>query len=521
MILNTTTTVLPRPGKNRAGLATEAEAPVEGKSTMNTNENTQVEKGMEIARTVAKGGETFSAEAKKLARDFLKRKRDQRDRVLPTFVEKLGDAMHVPVNADEHGLEALRRLVNDALAHPLNGVAPADALVLAHNAQIDTAEAIGANAQQPEIVDDEAIPPAAPEAQEKASAAVTPHIGIRQLDEALQQAEGRHLGDLCGWSIPGSRSKAEVDALATECGLADDFRFPKLTPNSCYRKAIQQVFNLGKKDHGKAMAVVVEDSAERIVHSIVTSRVVDDSTNDTVSAHDAAFRTEFKVGFDKVAYREGASAEACLVLEDPTNPLTVQLKDTYMELAEKYLSYDIRVAFQAAFRVWDACPVLPHGGLWYIPANRADKVRAWNRFMTGLGLVTAVIPCFDTAETIESLRQSTRNGLEAQLDDVLSLLDLYAQEGLGTVRTSTLEKRAEEFDELRSRAELYQAILGTTVDDLTAKITSAAQRLTSDISQRKADEEVEAEREEREKEEAKAARREERRAAKASASTAA
>ncbi|MEN6369525.1 MAG: DUF6744 family protein, partial [Thermotogota bacterium] len=289
------------------------------------------------------------------------------------------------------------------------------------------------------------------------------------------------------------------------CGIADDLQFPKLTPNSCYRKAIQQVFNTGKKDTGRPMAVVVEDSSEKIVHSIVMSSVVDDA-NDAVSAKDAKFRTELKVGFDKEAYALGATAEGCLVLEDPNHPLAEQLKTTYLELAERYLSYDIRVAFQAAFRKWDACPVLPHGGLWYIPSSRADKVRAWDRFMRGLGLVTAVIPTFDTAETIESLQQATRNGLESQLEDVLKLLGMYAAEG-ETVRTTTLEKRAEEFDALRSRAELYQAILGTTVDDLTAKIESAAKRLAQDISARKIEEDEEERRAAAEKASARAARK--------------
>lgn len=484
-----------------------------------TNENTMVEKGMEIARTVAKGGEAFGAETKKAARDFLKRKRDQRARVLPGFITKLGDEMHVPVNADEHGLEAVLRLVRDTIAITQNGVAPADAAVLAHNAQIDdAAEALDTDSQQPGTNGEEALDERhmdtnrianVPEISiEEAAARIkaSPHVGIRKLDEALQQAEGRHLGDLCGWSIPGSRSKAEVDSLAEACGIDDDLAFPKLTPNSCYRKAIQQVFNTGKKDTGRPMAVVVEDSAERIVHSIVMSSVVDDA-NDTVSAKDAKFRTEFKVGFDKTAYNGSATAEGCLVLENSTHPLAEQLKDTYLELAEKYLSYDIRVAFQAAFRIWDACPVLPHGGLWYIPSSRADKVRAWDRFMRGLGLVTAVIPTFDTAETIESLRQATRNGLESQLEDTLALLDLYAKEGISTVRTSTLEKRAEEFDALRARAELYQAILGTTVDDLKARVDTAAKRLSGDISKRRSEEEDEERREAEEKASAKAARK--------------
>ncbi|MEN6368593.1 MAG: hypothetical protein ABFD77_02720, partial [Thermotogota bacterium] len=204
---NSTTVVQPD-AQGGAGFATGAEASVERAAVM-TNENTMVEKGMEIARAVSKGGEAFGAEAKKAARDFLKRKRDQRARVLPGFVTKLGDEMHVPVNADDHGLEAVLRLVRDTISCAQNAAtppAPSDADVEA------AAEALDTDAQQPETADEEAL-----DETPKKKVAATPHVGIRKLDEALQQAEGRHLGDLCGWSIPGSRNKAEVDALAEAC----------------------------------------------------------------------------------------------------------------------------------------------------------------------------------------------------------------------------------------------------------------------------------------------------------------
>jgi len=473
-----------------------------------TTANDNVMTGLEIAKLVSKGKDAYDADTKKAARGFLKRKRDQRERVLPKLLAAVAVALGTP---DETSPEAILKAVTGA---PTKKAAKKAVPKTRRSKKVEAKpptdrqikKALAPNKPAPEKKETE------PETTEP-TPQPTAHVSVKAIADTLQQAEGKHLGDLCGWSISGTRPKDRVDNLAVLYGLEEDFHFPKLTPNSCYRKAIQQTFNLGKKDHGKAMAVLVEDSANKIVHSIVTSSVVDDD-DDAVSTKDAEFKTEIKVGFNKEAYRDGASAGACLVLEDETHPSAVALRAKYTELAETYLSYDIRNAFQHAFRLWDACPILPHGGLWYIPSIHAEKVRAWHGFMTDLGMTTAVIPAFDTKETLESLRQSTRNGLEGQLSDMMYLLDMYAREGWDTVRTKTLEKRVEEFDELRARAELYSSILGTTVNDLTEKVKRAGNRLTKDITKRQEDEAAEAEEKAKEKAEAKAAKKAEREAAK-------
>ncbi len=415
--------------------------------------NDEVEATLEIAKLVSKNSE-YSSDVRKAARNFLKRKRDQRAAVGPKFLAAVAP----------HASALLLKRINQALAEPSKADAPgqevgAEQIAAAPSPKFsDVLEESAGNAPRP-----------------------TATIVVKSVEEAIEQAEGKHLGDLCGWSLSGSRPKDLVEQLAAKHGLSDDLVFPKLTPSACYKKAISQVFTSGKKmEH---MAVPVENSTDKMVHALVTKRVVESEAG-AVSLKDAEFSTEIKVGFNKEAYRNGANAAACLVVEDDANPAAVQLKETYLELAETYLANDIRYAFQAAFRTWDACPVLPHGGLWYIPAIHAQKVRSWNEFMIDLGMSTIIIPTFDTVETIASLREATRNGLEGQLSEVLGALDYYSEQGWQKTRTNTLEARVADFDSLRARAELYQNILGTTVDDLIAKVKLAADRLTKDITVR-------------------------------------
>jgi len=310
-------------------------------------------------------------------------------------------------------------------------------------------------------------------------AAVVP-VRLASVAQVIAQEKGRHLGDLCGWSLSGNRRKDAVDALAMKYNLQDDLEFPKLTPNSAYRKAIQQVFK-GKAEGGKAMAVLVEDNPDKIVHSIVTSKVINKNDGNAVSARDATFATEFKVGFSKIAYTAGASASGCLMIENESFPQAAELRTAYMELTETYLHDDIRSAFQRAFGKWGACPVLPHGGLWYVPSVYAEKVRTWSGFLLELGMKAIVIPIFDTAETIKSLQEAARAGLEGQLADLVAALESYAR-NTDKVRISTLEKRMADFDELRNRAELYQSILGVTVEDIKQKVKTASEELRNSLA---------------------------------------
>jgi hypothetical protein len=482
---------------------------------MKTMTTTNVTKATVIAKTVSTMKDTFSAEARTAARKLLARANNEREAMLSRWVPAMASALGEKNPADAT-LETLAKIVGAASVAPIPTTAPT-----APKAKAEPKAAPKAK-DEPKVEPKPApapapapVTPAKPKVEAKPATNAKAHAPkIADVAKAISQAEGKHLGDLCGWALTGSRPKADVERLADAYGLTDDLAFPKLTPNACYRKAIQQVFSVGTKDQRRAMAYLVEDSADKLVHAIVTSKVVD-GTDDTVSAKDASFTTEIKIGFDKAAYRNGATAEACLVSEDPNHASFQELRTVYIELAEKYLTNDIRNAFQAAFRAWDACPLLPHGGLWYIPANRAEKVRAWHGFMTDLGMTTVVIPAFDTAETIASLRDATRAGLEGQLADLFWMFEQYDLAGWETVRTSTLETRVADFEELRNRAELYQAILGTTADDLKVKVAAAADRLTNDITKRHADEAAAEAKAQAEKEEAAEAKAEAKAAAKA------
>jgi len=453
--------------------------------------NAQIKAITRTAEAIKRARTVFDAQTRRLARTYIRDIPKTNVSDMADMAEKFGEAMAKCLGCGNTVPEIVAAQ-HDARRIAREGISSAPAQDAATNLDTDTDSDTDLDADSDGDTD-------TPKPTIHASGK------IRTVAEAIALESGAHLGDLVGWSLSGTHLKADVEAAADVCGILDELRLPGNTPIACYKKAISLVFNSGRRECRVEDAVIVEDNEFRLVHSIVERQLVDDAGNE-VSEKDAEFATITKVGFDRGNYADGAEPKDCLKLQDPDHPAAIALKEAYEELAYTYLTGDIRSAFQFAFRNWHAVPTLPHGGLWYVPAIHAEKVRAWNAFMSELNQTTVIIPCFDTAETMESLREATRHGLEAQLKELTHQLDQYKAVGWNKIRISTLEKRVEEFDTLRNRAELYKDILGTVVDDLSSKVDIAAQVVVGSLDQKKFEEQKEKEIEAKAKEDAKAAR---------------
>jgi hypothetical protein len=299
------------------------------------------------------------------------------------------------------------------------------------------------------------------------------------MNKLLAMQEGKHLGDLCGWSLNGAHKQSTVTDLAEQHGLDEDLGLPKLSPASAYRRAVNDAVKGGRRDERRFAAVKIEETELKIVHAIVRRDIVD-AAGGSLSPKDASFETECKVGFDKEAYKDGKDADEMLKLSDETHPIAQKVKAQYEDLCVRYLPGDIRVAFQRAFERWGAIRLLEHGGLWWVPSPNADRVRAWKEFMSALGNSTVIIPVFDTEETINSLITASEETLEARLDGLMEQLQSFCSKG--NTRVSTLEKRVEMFDDLRDQIELHARVLGNKQDELMKRLNDAHKGLVASLA---------------------------------------
>lgn len=298
------------------------------------------------------------------------------------------------------------------------------------------------------------------------------------LDTILKPQSGKHLGDLCGWSLHGEHNQSHVKQITAQCGLQDDLEFPKVGANSAYRRAVNKAVKGAKQDEKQYNAILLEDTADKIVHAIVKQDVVDGDENDNMSDRGLEFLTEVKVGFDKKKFKEGFANEDLLQLEND-HVIAQRIKYNYEQLAVKFLTQDVRIAFQRAFEKWSAIRLLDHGGLWWVPAPNSDKVRKWKELMEALGYTAIIIPVFDTEETIKSLQEQSKTTLEGQLDEIMNELESFSNNE--TTRSSTLEKRVEKFETLRNKIELHANVLGFKQQELLDKLDNSAKGLARSL----------------------------------------
>lgn len=316
------------------------------------------------------------------------------------------------------------------------------------------------------------------------------------LKTVLAQNEGLHLGDIVSWSLSGPKRQDEVQRVAEDLGLTDDLPFPRVGPATAYRRAVTGAVKGGKVDERKYDVVKVEEDTKKIIHAIVRKDLITKALRsgsmtkvdgEIVAGSDVDFEVEFKVGFDKEKRDAKADPGEMLVLPDPDqlghqHPIAVRIRQAYEESCVIYMANDLYKAFIRAFSSWDGASMISGGKLWYVPNYKADKIRDWSEFLTRLGHAPLIIPCFDTNETITSLRDVTKHSIDGQLAELRDeLADFSEREN---VRESTMEDRVKRFDHLVAKAEMYEKILGHEMGELKTKAGEAKKAMLDLIMQR-------------------------------------
>jgi hypothetical protein len=326
----------------------------------------------------------------------------------------------------------------------------------------------------------------------------------KQVQKAINNQDGNHLGDLVGWSLrPRFGSSADgieigqvrAQEVIKNLGLAKDFQFPKLTPTSAYRRAVRKAMST-KKTKDNYVAVKLFDNEDAVGHAIVKGEIVQQAVasgqiatqgGEYMAKYDASFDTALKSRCFKPTRKliktgviTSGDPEELLHFSDPDHAISKEITEWYRKLVVIYTADDIRQAFRRAFAKWNGMKVLRHGGLWWVPIKHHNKVNAWSKFVETIECDSIIVPTFETEETVDSLQRAAENSLANQLQTLREDLGKFAS----NTRTKTMEKRFDEFSSLRRRAELYKDVLGLEVQEITDSIKTAEQSLTKMLGEK-------------------------------------
>lgn len=275
------------------------------------------------------------------------------------------------------------------------------------------------------------------------------HIEQLQAVQARhEQAGGRRLGSLLWWSLSSNRiSHPELEAMFEQNGLTRDYLPKAVKPAGAFRRAWRHAAS------GLASGLMlrrISESADELVVGLVEEHP--DPTN-----KDLDYRVLSRISFDKAEGRIEADAEHSVVEE-------------VRRLYRRHLDHstdDIR-AMLTAFLADAGISLRESGGVYFVPA----------RFSTTLDAVCAVVeaaggnttfrlPVLDTPDGRSTLRDVANRSLD---DEIRALEQELAGFDPDSVRVSTLERRVEAFDALRSRVQLFSGVLSFKAEAMLDRI---------------------------------------------------
>jgi hypothetical protein len=315
--------------------------------------------------------------------------------------------------------------------------------------------------------------------------------GKRTAENAINNGTGgRFIGYVVGANTVAGISQVDARAAASRHGIADDLGWPRLKSNNYYRRAVVGAVSSGKRDERRFEAVKVEETSLRIVHAIIrkdlvagllgSGAVVPDPTTGElrIASRDAKFDEEFKVAFDKAAFNAGGLPEDLIVYEDRArnHPLAAEIGRLYTAAHGTFTTVDIRAAFSRAFAQWDGIQLLQHAGMWFLPATREDRVRAWYAWMAEIGCFPVALRqrAGEDPMSDDSIARSSTSGITTQLATLEKELDEFAAND--ATRFRTLEERVSRFADLRRLAALHDELLGIRRASLQERLASAQTR---------------------------------------------
>jgi hypothetical protein len=278
---------------------------------------------------------------------------------------------------------------------------------------------------------------------------------VRSAEQVAQlTAKGTFQGDVLWWSLRDVELPAEEFKKAWVAAGLSEAALPEMpTPLRVIKNAGQEVFQ-GELARGLLFRQVVKRDDGSVIFAIVREEPHADGT--------VTYAQEAKVMVD---------AQGKLTTDNDTHAQVQQIATSYARLFGKYQAREIRKSIIATVVACDGIMIREAGGVYWVPSKHAQTVRALSGIVKSVGGSTfALLPIHQTPEGSETLGAAARVSITGQLDELAAEMRVWKAEGVGDIRSVTLERRLTEFESLRDRVAMYRDVLSMRADDLNAQL---------------------------------------------------
>jgi uncharacterized protein DUF6744 len=275
---------------------------------------------------------------------------------------------------------------------------------------------------------------------------------VEQLRAVL--AAGEHLGDMVWWTLSdASLDRTSLVAKWTGAGLSADLLPEPPTAEKALRLAVRSS-QVGQTEY---LVRLAKDADGELIYAVVR---------------------EENLGGGKLEHNQEAQVELkkaarAIVSDVPGHTLVRAIDESFHQLLDTHTSDDVRRTLVRTLHTLSAVTLREGGGVYWVPRTHAETVRRLEQAVGQLGKsVFYVVPVHQTDDGTKTLGVVARGSLETELAALREELEAFKAQPPD--RPSTLQRRLEAFEELRSRAQLYQDILHIQKEDLEQQLTSMA-----------------------------------------------
>lgn len=263
---------------------------------------------------------------------------------------------------------------------------------------------------------------------------------------------GEHVGDLLWWTLADARiGRSRLESVWAAAGLSDSFLPEPPTPEKALKTAARETA-VGQHDH--MLTLALEDSDE-VCFAVV--RITRDGQGNV------SFDQEARVGLKRANPSQ-------LYTDAAGHDLVAAVQAGYDRLLTTHTPDDVRRAIVKTLGSCAAVTLRDHGGVYWVPAPYAETLRRLERAVGGIGASRLdIVPVHATPEATRALGDAARASIEDDLKDLQAEIAGFLQ--TPPERASTLMRRLQTFEELRSKARLYHSVLAVQVTDLEAQLS--------------------------------------------------
>lgn len=274
-------------------------------------------------------------------------------------------------------------------------------------------------------------------------------MSIEKLKSVLA-AGNEHLGDLCWWTLADATvERTTLEKTWLDSCLAAEFLPEPPTAERALKTATREAL-VGQSD--RLIRLGLESDAEIIYAVVHEHRHIDGSVS---------FTQEARITLDRITKSFSSDAQ--------NHDLVLATKAAFERLLYTHTTDEVRRAVVRALHAFAAITLRDHGGVYWIPRTFSAEVRRLQSAVERLGSSKFyLVPVHDSADTERSLGEAAHGALERDLAGLEAEIESFLSSP--PERASTLVRRFDAFEDLRTRAQLYRDILKVHVEDLDGRL---------------------------------------------------